>query len=57
MTEKKSKNPFINAANAAKAVVTNSAVPMHKQQQVQKAKFGGQVATNRPQKKAAGRGG
>jgi len=58
MTEqKKSKNPFINAANAAKAVANNPAVPAHKQQAVQNAKFGGnQVSINKPTKKSAGRG-
>ena len=53
---KKSKNPFINAANAAKAVAANPKVPGTKTSQVQKAKHGPQVSTNKPAKKSAGRG-
>ena len=53
---KKSKNPFINAANAARAVATNPRVPGVKTAQVQKAKAGPQVSTNKPAKKSAGRG-
>jgi hypothetical protein len=53
---KKSKNPFINAANAAKAVAANPKVPGVKTAQVQKAKHGPQVSTNKPAKKSAGRG-
>ena len=53
---KKSKNPFINAANAAKAVAANPKVPGTKTAQVQKAKAGPQVSTNKPAKKSAGRG-
>ena len=53
---KKSKNPFINAANAAKAVAANPKVPGTKTAQVQRAKAGPQVSTNKPAKKSAGRG-
>lgn len=53
---KKSKNPFINAANAARAVAANPKVPGSKTAQVQKAKAGPQVSTNKPAKKSAGRG-
>jgi hypothetical protein len=53
---KKSKNPFINAANAAKAVAANPKVPGVKTAQVQRAKAGPQVNTNKPAKKSAGRG-
>jgi inhibitor of KinA sporulation pathway (predicted exonuclease) len=53
---KKSKNPFINLANAAKAVAANPRVPGSKTTQVQTAKHGGQVSTNKPAKKSAGRG-
>jgi hypothetical protein len=53
---KKSKNPFINAANAAKAVAANPRVPGTKTAQVQQAKAGPQVSTNKPAKKSAGRG-
>jgi hypothetical protein len=56
MTDKKSKNPFINLANAAKAVAANPRVPGTKTAQVQAAKHGGQVSTNKPAKKSAGRG-
>ena len=55
MTDKKSKNPFINMANAAKAVANNPKVPGAKTAQVQAAKHGGQVSTNKPAKKSAGR--
>ena len=54
--EKKSKNPFINAANAAKAAASNPKVPGTKTTQVQNAKFGNQVAGNKPSKRSAGRG-
>ena len=53
---KKSKNPFINAANAAKAVAANPKVPGTKTAQVQKAKSTAKVSTNKPAKKSAGRG-
>lgn len=53
---KKSKNPFINAANAAKAIAANPKVPSTTTAQVQKAKSGPQVSTNKPTKKSAGRG-
>jgi hypothetical protein len=53
---KKSKNPFINLANAAKAAVDNPRVPLEKQQQVQQAKFKNPVGSNKPAKKSAGRG-
>jgi len=56
MTEKKSKNPFINLANAAKAVAANPKVPGAKTAQVQAAKATTQVKTNKPAKKSAGRG-
>jgi hypothetical protein len=57
MTEiKKSKNPFINLANAAKAVAANPKVPDTTTATVQKAKAGPQVNTNKPAKKSAGRG-
>jgi len=53
---KKSKNPFINAANAAKAVAANPKVPGTTTAQVQKAKSTAKVTTNKPAKKSAGRG-
>lgn len=53
---KKSKNPFINAANAARAVAANPKVPSTTTAKVQKAKAGPQVSTNKPAKKSAGRG-
>jgi hypothetical protein len=53
---KKSKNPFINMANAAKAVAANPKVPGTTTAQVQKAKAATQVSTNKPAKKSAGRG-
>lgn len=54
---KKSKNPFINAANAAKAAAENPSVPGTKTRQVQHAKFGGnQVSINKPARRSAGRG-
>lgn len=57
MTEqKKSKNPFINAANAAKAAAATPKVPGTKTAQVQNAKFGNQVSGNKPTKRSAGRG-
>jgi hypothetical protein len=57
MTEiKKSKNPFINLANAARAVAANPKVPGSKTAQVQVAKHGNQITTNKPAKKSAGRG-
>lgn len=57
MTEqKKSKNPFINMANAARAVAANPKVPSTTTAQVQAAKSGSQVSTNKPAKKSAGRG-
>lgn len=56
MTEqKKSKNPFINAANAAKAAA-NSGVPNSRTAPVQQAKFKNQVNTNKPAARSAGRG-
>lgn len=54
--EKKSKNPFIAAAMAAKAAAANPKVPGSKTTAVQNAKFGGQVQTNKPAKRSAGRG-
>jgi hypothetical protein len=56
MTEKKSKNPFINMANAARAVAANPKVPGSTTAKVQAAKHGNQVSTNKPAKKSAGRG-
>jgi hypothetical protein len=53
---KKSKNPFINAANAARAVAANPKVPSTTTVQVQKAKSTAKVSTNKPAKKSAGRG-
>lgn len=53
---KKSKNPFINLANAAKAVAANPKVPTTTTAQVQKAKTTAKVSTNKPAKKSAGRG-
>ena len=54
--EKKSKNPFINAANAAKAAAGNPSVPGSKTSEVQKVKYGGQVQINKPARRSAGRG-
>jgi len=54
--EKKSMNPFINAANAAKAAASNPKIPGAKTAQVQNAKFGNQIAGNKPAKRSAGRG-
>lgn len=54
--EKKSKNPFINAANAAKAAAANPKVPTDKTNQVQNAKFSNQTTSNKPAKRSAGRG-
>jgi hypothetical protein len=57
MTEpKKSKNPFINLANAARNAAANPRVPGAKTAQVQAAKYGSQVSGNKPAKKSAGRG-
>lgn len=57
MTEqKKSKNPFINAANAAKAAANNPSVPNAKATQVQQAKFHNQINSNKPATRSAGRG-
>ena len=54
--EKKSKNPFIAAAMAAKTAAANPKVPGVKTAAVQTAKFGNQVATNKPTKRSSGRG-
>ena len=54
--EKKSKNPFIAAAMAAKASAANPKVPGTKTAQVQSAKFGAQGHGNKPAKRSAGRG-
>jgi len=54
--EKKSKNPFIAAAQAAKDSAANPKIPGAKTAQVQKAKFGTQVQGNKPAKRSAGRG-
>lgn len=57
MTEgKKSKNPFINAANAAKAAASNTKVSAVKTAQVQDAKFRNQITGVKPAKRSAGRG-
>ncbi len=53
---KKSKNPFINLANAARAAAANPRVPGSKTAQVQAAKYGNQVSGNKPAKRSAGRG-
>ena len=53
MTEKKPN--FMDAIKAAQANKTK--VPQAKAQQVQAAKFKNQVSSNRPTKRAAGRGG
>lgn len=56
MTEqKKSKNPFINAANAAKAAAT-AGVPGARTTPVQNAKFKNQVTMNKPATRSTGRG-
>ena len=54
--EKKSKNPFINAANAAKQAAGNPSVPGAKTAQVQQAKFHNQVQGKKPTTRSAGRG-
>jgi hypothetical protein len=54
--EKKFKNPFIAAAQAAKAAAANPKVPGTKTAQVQAAKHGNQVQVNKPAKRSAGRG-
>ena len=56
MTDKKSPNPFINAANAAKTAAANPRVPTEITSKVQQAKFSNQVTTNKPTKKTTGRG-
>jgi hypothetical protein len=58
MTEesKKSKNPFIAAAMAAKTAANNPSVPGAKTAQVQQAKFKPAVITGKPARKTAGRG-
>ena len=57
MTEqKKSKNPFINAANAAKAAANNPSVPGSKTAQVQQVKYSNQVNSKKPTTRSAGRG-
>jgi hypothetical protein len=53
---KKSKNPFIAAAMAAKAAAANTKVPGSKTSQVQAAKHGSQVQGNKPATRSAGRG-
>jgi hypothetical protein len=54
--EKKSKNPFIAAALAAKAAAGNPSVPGSKTNQVQQAKMRNQVAGKKPTTRSAGRG-
>ena len=57
MTEqKKSKNPFIAAAQAAKAAAGQPKVPGAKTTQVQQAKFHNQVQGKKPTTRSAGRG-
>jgi hypothetical protein len=57
MTEqKKSKNPFIAAAMAAKHAAGNPSIPGAKTSQVQQAKFHNQVQGNKPATRSAGRG-
>ena len=57
MTEqKKSKNPFINSANAAKAAANNPSVPGSKAAQVQQVKYHNQVNSKKPTTRSAGRG-
>ena len=57
MTEtKKSKNPFIAAALAAKQAAGNPSVPGSKTSQVQQAKFHNQVQGKKPTTRSAGRG-
>lgn len=51
--EKKSKNPFINAA---KQVAQNPKVPGAKATQIQQAKFRSQISGNKPTHRATGRG-
>ena len=56
MEQKKSKNPFINLANAARAAAGVPNTPGSKTAEVQKAKFGTQIQGNKPAKRSAGRG-
>jgi hypothetical protein len=56
MPDKKSKNPFIAAAMAAKAAAGNPSVPGAKTAQVQTAKFHTQVQGKKPATRSAGRG-
>ena len=57
MTEQqKSKNPFIAAAQAAKAAAGQPKVPGAKTTQVQQAKFHNQVQGKKPTTRSAGRG-
>jgi hypothetical protein len=53
---KKSKNPFIAAAQAAKAAASNPSVPGSKTTQVQQAKNRPQVSGKKPTTRSAGRG-
>ena len=55
--DNKSKNPFINAANAAKAAANNPRVPGTTTSQVQQAKFKNQVTVSKPTSRKTGRGG
>ena len=54
--EKRFVNPFIKAAQAAKAVANTPKVSSNKAQQVQNAKFSNQVNSNKPAKRTTGRG-
>lgn len=54
--QKKSKNPFINAANAAKAAANNPSVPGAKTAQVQQVKYHNQINSKKPATRSAGRG-
>jgi hypothetical protein len=56
LEEKRSKNPFIKAADAAKAVANAPKVPGSKTNLVQQAKFHTQVNNNKPSKRSTGRG-
>lgn len=59
MSDKPSKNPFINmanAANAARAVAGNPKSPAATTAQVQQAYHAKQVNNNKPAKKSTGRG-
>jgi len=54
--EKKSKNPFIAAAMAAKQAANNPSVPGSTTAQVQQVKFKNQIQGKKPTTRSAGRG-